>query len=497
MNKSHRTLLIAGGAVFLAGCFCLAVIGLGWFGFSSIASRRIAFQPTLAEVFFETPLPAITIESSDEQGVSPEPPRTLTPTPEEEANPTPLLEDQSPLTEISPQTAEQMDEIEEQIEELRGLEPSGSVTRVLLTQTSLRQRVIDDFLEEYTQDEARDDALVLSAFGLLDSDFDLYELYLELYSEQTAGFYDDDAKEMAVIQGEGFQGYERSTYAHEYTHALQDQNYDFKNGLEYTDESCEEDSERCAAIQALIEGDASLSEIEWLTNFATTQDLIEYQQFYDSYESPVYDSSPEFLKEDFIFPYTYGLDFVEYLYNNGGWSGVDQAYGELPISTEQILHPEQYPEERLVQVDLPDLSGVLRDGWRELDKGIIGEWYTYLILAYGNDKSARLSEDEAKGASAGWGGDAYVVYANDSSNGTAMVLSTVWDTDSDAEQFVLAFQEFTSQRYGPPDTNQSDRLIWEDSDVYTALHIIDTHTIWILAPDLELGESIWDTINLP
>ena len=54
-----------------------------------------------------------------------------------------------------------------------------------------------------------------------------------------------------------------STYAHEYAHVLQDQVYDFEDGLQYTDESCEANSERCAGIQALIEGDAVLSEMQW------------------------------------------------------------------------------------------------------------------------------------------------------------------------------------------------------------------------------------------
>ena len=150
---------------------------------------------------------------------------------------------------------QQMDEIQTQVSELRGLPSTGPVSRALLTSDELRQHVLDDFLKDYTPEEAQNDAISLAAFGLLQSDFDLHSFLLELYSEQIAGFYDHETKEMFVVQGESFQGSERLTYAHEFQHVLQDQNYDIQNGLNYKDEVCEIESERCAAIQALLEGD--------------------------------------------------------------------------------------------------------------------------------------------------------------------------------------------------------------------------------------------------
>ena len=52
------------------------------------------------------------------------------------------------------------------------------------------------------------DALVLSTLGLLPNGFDLIDFYTELYSEQIAGYYDDEIGEMFVVQGEGFGGSE-------------------------------------------------------------------------------------------------------------------------------------------------------------------------------------------------------------------------------------------------------------------------------------------------
>ena len=193
---------------------------------------------------------------------------------------------------ISPDTAAQMELIQRQVIRDRGLQPNGEFTRVLFTSDQLRQRVLDDFLEDYTPEDAQQDVIVLSAFGLLNPEFDFYNFYVDLLSEQVAGFYDNETKEMVVVGGKEFGGIERMTYAHEYVHALQDQNYDIKYGLNYSEDGCENESERCAAIQALLEGDASLSQLNWFLSHATAEDRTDVLSFYDTNESPVFDSAP-------------------------------------------------------------------------------------------------------------------------------------------------------------------------------------------------------------
>ncbi len=74
-------------------------------------------------------------------------------------------------------------------------------------------------------------------------DFDLKQWYTDLYSEQIAGYYDDEIKTMFVVQDTGFGGYEKLTYAHEYTHVLQDQVYGFDDILDMSEEACQADSE--------------------------------------------------------------------------------------------------------------------------------------------------------------------------------------------------------------------------------------------------------------
>ena len=195
---------------------------------------------------------------------------------------------------VSPEIREEMEQIETEVILLRGLQPSGPVDRNLLSEDGLRDYVVNDFFGDYTREEGEDDARLYALLGLVEPGFNIYDLFLDLYSEGIAGFYDPDAREMFVVQDSRFGGPERLTYAHEYAHVLQDQVFDLREGLEWSDDACEDESERCAAIRALIEGDATLLEERWLLTYASDADFQQLLDFYDSYSSPTYESAPEF-----------------------------------------------------------------------------------------------------------------------------------------------------------------------------------------------------------
>ncbi len=414
---------------------------------------------------------------------------TTAPT-QEESTKTPY-----PTSVLDSSMTSQIDLIQSQVIEERGLQPNHPVPVILLSPAELHQNVTNDFLADYTDEEMADDVLELSIIGLLEPGYDFKSFYTDLLSEQVAGYYDNDTSEMFVVQGEGFKGPEHLTYAHEYTHVLQDQNYDIKNGLNYSDEACEVDTERCAAVQALIEGDASLSEYTWFQYHASTQDQQDIIEFMTSMTSPVYDRAPAFLQDDFVFPYSQGLTFVQDLFDQGGWTAIDAAYKNPPVSTEQILHPELYPSDAPIPVDLPDLATTLGDGWREVSRNQMGEWYTYLILARAANANARLDDTTAQDAAAGWGGDEYVVLHNESTGSTAFVMKTVWDTKADAEEFSNAVQQYADIRFGVPATQHGDTLTWNYADGYSSFYHSGDTTVWIIAPDSSTAEKLAGSVQ--
>ena len=464
MDSNNRSIIYLLVGFVLLVCVCISAFGIAGISFFRIAGSQVIYNPN--------PLPNVVT-----QIVSPLPP-------EPDLTPAPSLPD----GEIPPAVVAQMMEIEQQVITLRGLPPNGEFKRALFSSDQLRERVINDFFKDYTPEDAQKDAQVLAAFGLIAPDFDFYAFYTDLLSEQVAGFYDNETKEMVVVQGEAFAGSERLTYAHEYTHALQDQTYDIKNGLEYDDEPCEENSERCAAILALLEGDASVTEFQWFFEYSTDQDKRDIQEFYNTYESPIYDSAPPFMQEDFLFPYNQGYEFVNYLYEEGGFPAVDEAYRNLPVSTEQILHPDLFPNETPIAVTLPDLLPVLGADWTLLDENTLGEWYTYLILARGVDTATQLADTDAADATAGWGGDAYAVYLSPAGDATALILSTLWDTSTDAGEFAQAFEDYATARFGSP----TGDFTWEDDNLVTLFSLDGDQTIWVSAPELATAQAILD-----
>jgi hypothetical protein len=400
-----------------------------------------------------------------------------------------------PTSVLDAQMTRQINQIQSQVIEERGLQPKNPVPVVLLSPEELRQNVTTDFLADYTDEKVANDVMELTTIGLLEPGFDLYGFFTELYSEQVAGYYDNEVGEMFVVQGEGFEGPERLTYAHEYTHVLQDQTYDIEHGLNYNDESCEVDSERCGAIQALIEGDASLSEYTWFYLHATDQERQQVIDYYDSLKSPVYDTAPAFMQEDFVFPYNQGMTFVQSFFDNGGWSAVDDVYKDPPVSTEQILHPELYPSDKPIPVDLPDVASALGEGWKEITRNQMGEWYTYLILARAANEKARLDDTTAAAAAAGWGGDEYLVLHNDTTSSTAFVMKTVWDSTNEAAEFASSFENYANARFGVTPTQNGDTLTWTYSDGFSSFYHSGDTTIWIVAPDATTAQTITSQVQ--
>jgi len=410
--------------------------------------------------------------------------------------PTPVTETTAPQPEneepLSAEILNQMDEIQQQVMQIRGKELKHELQRDLMTPEELQDKIINEFFVDYTEEDVERDVKVLTTLGLLDYDFDLRQFYLDLYTEQVAGYYDSETKEMYVIAGKEFAGAERMTYAHEFNHVLQDQYYDLENGLKLNEDYCELDTEYCAAVTALVEGDSTLTEQYWLLQYSTRQDQQDIMEFQSSYSSPVYDSAPNFMKEDFLFPYIKGMEFVSYLYESGGWDAVDAAFLNPPVSTEQILHPEKYPSDKPVVVEMPDFSTILDRNWEEIDRNVMGEWYSYLILAKGRTSQFMMDEEDSAAAAAGWAGDTYVYYTPSDSNDYLFAWRSRWETGDDMNEFFNQSREYGLARWGTPSSNSSTVVSWEsETEGSITMRRTDNDVLWLMSSsEADLQEAL-------
>jgi hypothetical protein len=120
-----------------------------------------------------------------------------------------------------------------------------------------------------------------------------------------------------------------------------------------------------------------------------------------------------------------------YNYDDGGWNLVNEAYTNPPSTTEQIMHPEKYfAQENAQSIELPTVT----DDWTLKKTDRFGEYFIFVML------DNWLSEDDAEEAAAGWGGDIINYYEKDD-NDFLFTWNIVWDSEDDANQFYLAFQD--------------------------------------------------------
>jgi len=479
-SKRTRNILVSCGVIALISCVCLGLILVSGAGVAVVwpfnFTQDQESTPTIVEETETTQTPTRPSETDDDlPGLDQSQPEVSEPLPEV--------------------IAEIVLEIEAQVSQIRGLTLREPVPRVLMSPEKLKEIVVNEFFAEYTDEDARQDVLVLSLLGLLPADFDLKNFYYDLYSEQISGFYDSETEEIYIVKGTDFGGSEKLTYAHETTHVLQDQTYRFDEGLNYNEDACEVDSERCAAIQALIEGDASLTEIQWFQTYATLEDYQDLMQTFEEYTSPVFDTAPPYIQLDLYFPYETGFAFVEYLYDEGGYDAIDAAFGNLPLSTEQILHPERYPGDQPLPVSLPNLESLLGEAWSLFDQNVMGEWYTYLILSQSYNDAYRISDEQAQVAAEGWGGDAYAFYLNETTDEVIFILDMVWDSIVDADEFTVALAEYASLRWEYVGQRISGNPTWVGPEGSVVVMQDGERTVWIVAPTDALAETVLDSLR--
>jgi hypothetical protein len=356
--------------------------------------------------------------------------------------------------------------IEEQVIAIRGLQPKAKVDPKILDDAGIMKLITDSFAKDNPPAIVAANERILKAFGLLPPDASLTDLYINLLGSQVAGLYNPDKKTLYVVSRSGqLGGAEKTTFAHEFTHALQDQNFDL--GTLHLDEIGQGD--RSFARLALVEGDATLSMSYWQIQNLSQAELGQMLAAAGSDPSTkVLLDMPPILRETLLFPYIQGLSFVQGLQGGGGWQGVDAAFAKPPASTEQILHPEKYASgEAPVAVALPKgLAASLGNGWKVALEDSFGEFQLGVWLRGNTAINAATAND----AAAGWGGDRIALV--EGPNGAwGVVLRTAWDSDSDASAFEAAATPLVEGLATPasllPGAGRSERWIVIGSDAAT------------------------------
>ena len=151
-------------------------------------------------------------------------------------------------------------QIEAQVQQIRELSAKTPVEPKLLDDAALKANVAASFEKDNPPELVAANQRVYQLLGLIPDGTSLKDLYLKLLGSQVAGYYDSDTKELYVVSRSGGLGpTERITFAHEFDHALQDQNF----GLDKLQLDAIGESDRSLARLSVAEGDATLLMSLW------------------------------------------------------------------------------------------------------------------------------------------------------------------------------------------------------------------------------------------
>ena len=335
--------------------------------------------------------------------------------------------------------------IEAQVEANRGLRPTHPVTPVLLDAKGMSDWLTKINAEETDHQALASESRLFIHLGLLPAGSSLEQMELELEVGQVVGFYDTVTKGLYVLSESGGVGpVEKVTFAHEYTHALQDQNF----GLDKLATDTADQGDRDLARTALPEGDASLSMTQWMLGNMSSAELVAVaRDSSNAAQAQQLASAPAILRESLLFPYDQGLAFVRAIYAKGGWAAVDRIYADPPDSTSQILHPELYAAKvKPVPVAVPSVFASVASGWKLTMQDTLGELQLRIWLEGENATDAATAS--AASATSAWGGDRVGLY--EGPNGAwAVVLNTSWRTPGGRAAFQKAATSKSSRLPGP------------------------------------------------
>ncbi len=330
--------------------------------------------------------------------------------------------------------------------ELRsGLPARRPIRLATRSREDLEAFLVDEMARQLPPDRLEAVVRTYARLGLVPDDLDLEPLIRSLLLEQVVGYYDPARDTLYVVERVDPDLVE-PVLLHEIVHALQDQYVDLDSLMTANRER----NDRGTAAQAAMEGHATFAMLEWqLARLAGDADLTTLPGFEGllgddplaaaGLEMPVLSEAPAVIRESLLFPYLGGLVYLQKHWA-GPWGRVPPLGSEMPVSTEQILHPERFAPG---QEDMPTLvwfGEALPDGWTEVLRDDLGELETRLLL-----REFLPSRQDADRGAAGWDGDRFRLL--DGPNGESLLWVSVWDTERDALEFETAVREALMQRY--------------------------------------------------
>ena len=283
--------------------------------------------------------------------------------------------------------------------------------------------------------------------GMIPDTMHLQAFLTSLLEEQIVGFYDPKTKVLYVVDGAD-KDIAALTITHELVHALQDQYINMDSVQKVHD-----DNDRLSAAQSIFEGQAVYEQIAIMLggsniaiNLPGGWDRIREMIRENQSTMPIFAAAPKVIQETLIFPYLSGAQFYRNYRERKPGAII---YKDMPVSTEQIIHPAAFflTRDNPTRVTL----GTLTNATKQYENNL-GEFETRLFLFQQlND------QNEAVRGASGWDGDRYAVV--NTPQGQGIVWLSVWDSPVEAGEFFHIAGQAVEARYKTKAAKNSTDLV--------------------------------------
>ena len=339
---------------------------------------------------------------------------------------------------FGPATAQSLPEIARATEHIRGLAFKRPV------------KLSDSLGVSSTSDTAQSSAQlwrVYQRIGLVAESADFAQAYSRFLNLEQAAFYDPRREAISVspeavkigqaLGGTPAQDGKAVAAVIALTRALQEQHFRWQQRVDGTTLA-----DRKLAFKAVADGDAATVALHFLNpNPATLvwADQVQALSRLTVELDRAGSSLPAMLREQLVFPYRDGAQFVQWAYAAKGWAGVNALFADPPLSSAQILHPERYYVRRAAALQIIPFGLFRQMKESAVTEETLGEFLIQVLLA-----SSHARKEAALIASS-WTGDYLSAYPDGENLITAWL--SVWSGEGDAQRFYRAFQTVLERRH--------------------------------------------------
>jgi len=353
---------------------------------------------------------------------------------------------------------QQVDEMVAELSQITGWKVEKRVPSQMLSRDKFHTYVDSRMKETSTRDEVRAEETALKMFGFIPQTFDLAKETVDLVSEQAAAFYDYNKKRLFILDSTAEGMEQRVALVHELAHALADQHHPLGKYLK----KGSPDDDAATARQSVMEGQATWLTWAYMSKYSGGKAEVPQAMITeltkslgaDGADFPVFTSAPLYMKESLVFPYNEGLKFQDVIFHKLGRTAFDQVFTRAPASTQQILHPDAYLEDKKpLDPEPPSLEAFLgkkeTKRFRILAEGSLGEFdHSVLLRQF-------VSEKEGTSAASHWRGGAFRLYENKREKFPVLTYASDWDSPESAHRFFELYQRVMKGRWKKMDLDPS------------------------------------------